>query len=171
MCGGTCGERATDTGVAQYLLMRNIYHLRDGPPVDEAQTLCRHNLVFCETCAERSRSILRQLCELHQDHEHETVRSLAREFLYDWDAVVRVVGEPELPLTNNEAERALRPWVILRKITFGTRNAQGTRVVALLAGIIATCRVRSLNPWRYLAEVVRQRRKGLPVPIMPLSSV
>jgi transposase len=149
--------------VALYLLMRNIYHLRDGPPDSEAEAICRHSLVLCE--------MLRQLCELHQEHEHKETRSLAREFLNDWDAIVRVVGEPGLPLTNNEAERALRPWVILRKITFGTRNAQGTRVVAVLASIIATCRVRSLNPWRYLAEVIEQRRKGMAAPIMLLPVV
>ena len=146
--------------VALYLLMRNIYKLRDGPPDNEGEAICRHSLILCE--------MLRQLCELHQEHEHEATRSLAREFLNDWEAIVRVVGEPDLPLTNNEAERALRPWVILRKITFGTRNAQGTRVVALLASVIATCRVRSLSPWRYLAEVVKQRRKGLLAPVMPL---
>ena len=146
--------------VALYLLMRNIYHLRDGPPDSEVTATCRHNLILCE--------MLRQVCELYKEHEHEATRSLAREFLNDWDAIVRVVGEPDLPLTNNDAERALRPWVILRKITFGTRNAQGTRVVALLASVIATCRVRSLNPWCYMAEVIKQRRKGLLAPVMPL---
>ena len=149
--------------VALYLLMRNIYNLRDGPPDNEVEAICRHNLVLCE--------MLRQVCELHQEHEHEVTRSLAREFLNDWDAIVRVVVEPELPLTNNEAERALRPWVILRKITFGTRNAQGTQVVALLASVIATCRVRSLNPWRYLAEVIQQRRVGGSAPVMPLPAI
>ena len=95
--------------------------------------------------------------------------SLAREFLYDWNVIMRIVDEPHLPLTNNAAESALRPWVILRKLTSGSRNTQGSRVVALLASVIGTCRLRALNPWAYLAAVLEQRRKGLPAPLMPLS--
>ena len=68
---------------------------------------------------------------------------------------------------NNEAERALRHWVIARRIGMGTRTPQGTRVFALLASVIETCRKRGVSPWPYLAEVIRQRRKGLPAPPMP----
>ncbi|MCP4697785.1 MAG: transposase, partial [Gammaproteobacteria bacterium] len=50
------------------------------------------------------------LCEQYRDCEHKKTRELAREFLYDWDAIWRVLEHPELPLTNNEAERALRHW-------------------------------------------------------------
>jgi hypothetical protein len=38
-----------------------------------------------------------------------------------------VLDHPELPLSNNEAERALRHWVIARRIGMGIRTAQGTR--------------------------------------------
>jgi hypothetical protein len=68
---------------------------------------------------------------------------------------------------NNEAERALRHWVIARRIGMGTRTPQGTRAFALLASVIETCRKRGVSPWPYLAEVIRQRRKGLPAPPMP----
>lgn len=146
--------------MAMYLLMRNIYRLRDGPPDEEAETIGQHNVVL--------RNMLRDLCELFRENTYEAAQSLAREFLYDWEAIIRVIEEPALPLTNNTAECALRPWVILRKITFGSRNHQGSQVVALLASIIATCRLRSLNLWRYLAEVIELRRKGLPAPVMPL---
>jgi hypothetical protein len=36
-----------------------------------------------------------------------------------------------------------------------------------LATIIETCRKRSVSPWPYLAEVIRQRRKGCPAPALP----
>jgi transposase len=81
-----------------------------------------------------------------------------------------VLDHPELPLTNNEAERALRHWVIARRIGMGTRTPQGTRAFALLASVIETCRKRSASPWPYLAEVVRQRRKDLPAPPLPAAA-
>lgn len=39
--------------------------------------------------------------------------ALVVELPNDWKAIFQVLSHPELPLTNNEAERALRHWVIL----------------------------------------------------------
>jgi transposase len=101
------------------------------------------------------------------DCPHAKTRALARELLNDWDTFWVVLDHPELPLSNNEAERALRHWVIARRIGMGTRTPQGTRAFALLASVIETCRKRGVSPWPYLAVVIRQRRKGLPAPPMP----
>ncbi len=67
---------------------------------------------------------------------HEKMRALARELLNDWDTFWVVFDHPELPLTNNEAERPLRHWVIACRIGMGTRTAQDTRAFAHLASII-----------------------------------
>jgi transposase len=87
--------------------------------------------------------------------------------LNDWDTVWVLLDYPWLPLTNNEAERALRHLGLARRIGNGTRTAQGARAFANLASIIETCRKRSVSPWPYLAEVLRQRRQGLPAPTLP----
>jgi transposase len=92
---------------------------------------------------------------------------LAVEFLNDWEAVWIVLSHPYLPLTNNEAERALRHWVILRRICHGTRTPEGSRALALLASVIETCRKRNHLPWPYLAQVIAERRKGHPAPPLP----
>ena len=110
-------------------------------------------------------------CEQMLDSQHEKARALAVEFLNDWEAIFMVLRHPHLPLTNNEAERALRHWVILRKISFGTRSDEGTRVFALLASVIDTCRQRGVSPWRYLEQVIRERRAGRNVSPLPPSSV
>ena len=91
------------------------------------------------------------------------------ELLNDWAAIFTVLSHPELPLTNNDAERALRHWVILRKLTWGTRTPVGSRVVAVLASVIDTCRQRGHSPWRYLARAIADRRAGLPLPPLPQS--
>ena len=67
--------------------------------------------------------------------------------LNDWDAIFQVLAHPHLPLTNNEAEQALRHWVILRGICHGTRTEDGTRILATLISVIETCRVRQQSPW------------------------
>ncbi len=107
------------------------------------------------------------LCEKHQNSKHEKTRELAREFLNDWDAIFRVLTNPHWPLTNNEAEQALRHRVIYRRICQGTRTEQGSRVFAILASVIDTCRLRAVSPWPYLAEVIAAGRSGKTIPPLP----
>ena len=69
--------------------------------------------------------------------------------------------------TINTAERALRHWVIARRISYGTRNRQGSRAFTLLASVIETCRQRGHSPWSFIAETLGERRRGNPVPVLP----
>ncbi len=55
------------------------------------------------------------------------------------------VAEPEAPPDNNAAERSLRPVVISRKISGGTRSDQGTDTRMTLASVFATWRAQGLN--------------------------
>jgi len=136
-------------------LMQAVYRAREGPP---ASIRAEH-----EATLER----LLALCERMRQSSHDKSKALGTEFLNDQEAIFRVLDYPFLPLTNNEAERMLRHWVILRRITQGTRTEQGSRAQALLASVIETCRRRAASPLRYLKEVVALRRQGLDVPELP----
>jgi hypothetical protein len=138
--------------------VEGIYRAREGPETNLKEE-------FAEQLAE-----LKAWCEQHRDSEHEKTRQLARELLNDWKAIWTVLEYPELPITNNLAERALRHWVIARKISYGTRTKQGSRAFALLASVIETCRQRKVSPWTYLADVIAHRRKGNPVPPLPVAA-
>ncbi len=46
----------------------------------------------------------------------------------------------------NAAERSLRPLVVSRKISGGTRSTQGTETKMTLASIFGTWRAQGLNP-------------------------
>ena len=52
------------------------------------------------------------------------------------------VEHPYVPSENNAAERAIRPRVIARKISGGTRSAQGSKTMAVLASLFETWRLR-----------------------------
>jgi len=104
---------------------------------------------------------LKRACKLGAESEHAKLKSLAKEILNDWDAVVAFVKNPELPATNNLAERALR-WVVLyRKITFGTRTSEGSEAFAATISVIKTCRLRKVDPCDYIAQTIARARKGL----------
>ena len=110
---------------------------------------------------------LKRACLLGEDGPTKTMRALAREILNDWEAVVAFVKHPDVPPTNNEAERALRHAVISRRISYGTRTSEGSRAYSALLSVIETCRLRNLNPWEYIARVIALARKGIHPPPVP----
>jgi len=90
---------------------------------------------------------------------------LAHELLNDWSTSWIVLEYPELPPTNNLAERALRHWVIARRISYGTRNPQGSRAFTLPASVIETVRLRGHLPWPYITESCASVVKAMPHPL------
>jgi hypothetical protein len=110
---------------------------------------------------------LRRLCQRHRDAGHQALREVAREFLNDWQAIMRVLGEPGLPLTNNLAERMLRHYVIARRISYGTRTWVGSQSMGLLASIFDTCHLRGARATDLLAQAIHAARCGLPAPALP----
>jgi hypothetical protein len=139
--------------------MAAVFAARDGPPVDVMPTQGARL------------DALRRTVEAFAEHAHANTRAFAVELLNDWDAIFRVLHHPHLPLTNNLAERALRHWVIARAIGHGTRTAVGSRVFALLASVIDTCRLRGHSPWPYLALAIAERRAGRALPALPAPGV
>jgi transposase len=145
-------------------LMAAIYAAREGPPPDAAaRDLPRTHAVAL--------AALRHACLDHLGHRHEKTKALAVEFYTDWDAIFNVLKHPQLPLTNNDAERAPRHWVIAQRLSHGTRTAVGSCVFTLLASVIETCRQRGHSPWDYLATAIADRRAGLPLPPLPQPGV
>jgi transposase len=64
------------------------------------------------------------------------------------------VRDPAVPPTNNAAERSLRPLVISRKVSGGTRSAQGSSTRMILASLAATARLRTLDPAATFLQVL-----------------
>jgi len=141
-------------------LIEAILSARESPPLEPLTDLYAPDI-----------RRLKALCEQYRDDSHKKLRELAREFLNDWEVILRPVAEPHCPLTNNLAESALRPLVIARYISHGTRCPSGSRAYALLASVIETCRLRKASSWRYLAEVIKASRVGASLPALPPVSI
>ena len=135
------------------MLMTAIHEARTHPPnVPLTEMYQTHTMGY------------RQLCEKMKESTHKKTKALATEMLNDWEAIFRVLEYPHLPLTNNEAERALRHWVILRRISYGARTEEGSCVFAILISVIETCRKRQQSPRGFLSTVIHNRQVGIAVP-------
>jgi transposase len=73
--------------------------------------------------------------------------ALAKRLLRHQEELFQFVLVPGLPADNNLAERSLRPLVIMRKISGGTRSGAGSKTRLTLASLLGTWQVRSLNPF------------------------
>jgi len=140
-------------------LMQAVYRVREGGLASAHRSIIEEH--------RESLDILKALCEKMAKSKLKKTSELGKEFLNDWDAIFRVLELPMLPLTNNEAEQRLRHWVLLRRISQGTRSAQGSRALGLLASVITTCRLRLASPLHYIQDVIRLRREGGAAPPLP----
>ncbi|WP_110410664.1 IS66 family transposase [Vibrio rumoiensis] len=59
-----------------------------------------------------------------------------------------------IPLTNNEAERCIRGFVIQRKISFGTTSDAGDKFRSRIHTLIETCKKRGLSAMSVLSEII-----------------
>ena len=60
---------------------------------------------------------------------------------------------PDIPLTNNEAERAIRPYVIWRKLSFASQSHQGDQFRPMISSIIGTAQRLGISTAQLLRQV------------------
>ncbi len=94
-------------------------------------TLERRLLALCRPFRDDPSAVPARLCRRMEKHIKEL-------FVF--------VAQPEVPPDNNAAERSLRHLVVSRKVSGGTRSAQGTDTKMTLASIFGTWRAQALNP-------------------------
>lgn len=71
-----------------------------------------------------------------------------------WPALCRFTEDGRLEMTNNAAERAIRPLTLGRRNwTFLGSDSGGDRA-AVFYTIIQTCRLNGINPEAYLTDVI-----------------
>ena len=74
------------------------------------------------------------------DVSHEKAFTLPARLLRHPGEWLVFLDDPRVPPTNNLAERALRPLVVLRKITFGHRSRAGAERMAKIMTVGETAR-------------------------------
>ena len=86
---------------------------------------------------------------------HPDARRLAKRLRSDGVALLTFAEFPGVPGTNNQAEREVRPAVLMRKASFGSGSPRGAATRAVLMTVFRTLRKRGLDP---LAETRRALR-------------
>lgn len=77
-----------------------------------------------------------------------------------WSGLTEFLVDLTLPLTNNDAERAIRHAVMGRKNFQGSRSIDGADVTATLYTVIETCKRLALDPKSYLRYAITEAASG-----------
>jgi len=127
---------------------RQLRHYQDHPaPTDKQQLAQRFDDIFGRRYRRHAglNQVLQQFCA----HKRE---------------LLRVLDTPQLPLHTNAAESDIREYVTRRKISGGTRHADGRRARDTFTGLKKTCRKLSYSFWQYLLSRLQGQAS---VPYLP----
>ncbi|MCW6159298.1 MAG: IS66 family transposase [Thermoplasmatales archaeon] len=95
---------------------------------------------------------------LDTGYEHLRTRKFVDNLLKrkkEW--LFRFVVDPNVEPTNNRAERALRPSVIYRKVSGGTRSSRGSKAYDTLFSIFYTQKLRKRNFIRDVSQLITRK--------------
>lgn len=95
---------------------------------------------------------------------HAKTAGTCKKILQVEPALWTFVTHPEVPPTNNRAERALRPFVIWRKLSLHTQAKRGDLFIERILTVVETCRLQRRPVAEYLTAVVMAHLAGEPPP-------
>jgi transposase len=80
------------------------------------------------------------------------------------EALWTFVYQADIEPTNNQAERALRPAVIWRRLSFGSQSQAGSLFVAHMLTVNASLKAQERSVLAFLTESCRAARRAMPGP-------
>jgi transposase len=126
---------------------------------------CSRKELWLATVLERGR--MKRLCRRYLDSKDAQVRTRAKSLLDNWEFLFTFLALEGVEPTNNAAERALRPFVQMRKLCFGSQSEWGERYAERLFTVTQTCRMQAVNPFHFLSELMAATFKDQPAPSLP----
>ncbi len=154
-------------------LLRDVHKLKEQFPTQGVLDWCQQlrNLynrakafsspVVKERCRVR-RMFQRELCALATPFAGTNLpqSTLCKRLLAFEGELFTFVEHPEVPSENNFAERTIRPRVIARKISGGTRSEAGSTMMAVLSSLFATWQLRKEECLEACLKMLTQAQKS-----------
>lgn len=112
------------------------------------------------------RERFRGLLEQGTRCRHAKTARFCHGLLEEYDALWTFCEVPGVSPTNNDAERAMRHPVILRKISGGTQSERGNRWAERILSVNETCRRQGRSLHDYLLDAITASQHGRPIPTL-----
>ncbi len=98
--------------------------------------------------------------------DHRAARNLGKDLLRKWDKLWVFLKVEGVEPTNNAAERALRPLVILKRIFQRLPSADGKRFFERLLSLGTTARIRGVPYFDWLLKALHAAQSNQPLPAL-----
>ena len=79
---------------------------------------------------------------------------LGKSLVNRWSHVFRFLDEEGIEPTNNHAERQVRPGVLWRKISHGTRSEAGSQAVSYMLSVVQTCKLQVKSALAFIKKAL-----------------
>ena len=103
----------------------------------------------------------------HTDWTNPHARRLAKRLDTYGEPLLTFVEHPDVPSSNNHAEREIRPAVLMRKNSYGNRSLRGAETRATLMTIFRTLHRRGLDPLATVETALRTYATTGTLPPLP----
>jgi transposase len=123
-------------------------HIRGKPPDRRAATRRDH----AQPLLERLKQFIET--ELLRISGKSSLAEAIRYTLSRWTALTRYVTDGRLEISNNAAERAMKPPVLGRKNYLFCGSDAGGQRAACMYTIVETCKMNGINPQAYLTDII-----------------
>lgn len=147
------------------------------PPKDQAGSLALKGKQYCDRLFEIERTLEGCTPEERHRKRQELANPVLNEFfswlsslrpapksglgkavhyaLEQWNYLKRYLLDGRLELSNNRAERSIKPFVIDRKNFLFANTSGGAKASAVTFSIIETAKENGLNPFAYLTYIFK----------------
>ena len=89
-----------------------------------------------------------------QNSQHKILQRFVKRLNRHKEEIFTFLYYPGIAYHNNQAERQIRPNVLLRKITFGNRSQEGIKNHNVLMSIIQTTKLNRIDPLDALTKLL-----------------
>ena len=79
--------------------------------------------------------------------------------IYQWPTLIVYLDDGRIELSNNRADRGMKPFVISQKNFLFANTLNGAKNSAVMFGMIETAKENGLDPYRYLSRVLNEAPK------------
>jgi transposase len=95
------------------------------------------------------------------NYSHKQTANTCKNLLKSFSALWTFTENEGVEPTNNHAERQIRPYVIYRKLSFGTQSTRGTKYLERIMSIITTCKQQLTDSFKYIKESIINYNKNI----------
>ena len=149
-----------------FLMINEIFHTEgrdpDNPHTKSNYTLEEIAKIRKEISSKKLKNFFEWCTEKNEEYlPSEKTREAIRYALNQKEALSRFLDDPRLELTNNAAERAVRPVAVGRKNWLFSDSERGAKALSVLFSIVETAKANSLKPYEYLKWIFEIMRSGI----------